>query len=212
LIVVFPAFSTSAPAFLPLRLRSSGTFNNYFLASDFNDLWLRINSLLAQFRDENILPAGVVSSEALGRPEYFAIILVFGDELRPACLPVVLDTWHVQITQTDMIFWSVLGLLLAFNSIRPGKPVSPRQKQIYSHKSALTHSLKVLGVFSTMAILWSVWTNGSIEQWQSVFSGCRARYQTRLFFSINFGNCRCGCLGAYVRSMYAEQVPAWSTH
>jgi hypothetical protein len=142
------------------------TFDNYFLAHSFSDLWKRINTYWRTFVMRVIYTPIYFRLKHHGRTGIFiAVLLTFAANF-------VLHTYqwfwvrgHVQVTQTDVVFWGVLGLLLAFNSILPVKRVSLAKKTEYSHRNAVVKTLKILGVFSAMALLWSLWISGTVNNW-----------------------------------------------
>lgn len=147
------------------------TFDNYFLASSFSDLWRRINVYWRGFVMKLFYFPLYFRFKGLGRPGIFiTVILVFGANFFLHAYQWFWIRGTIQVTQTDIIFWSVLGVLLACNSVMPAKSRAVARNQQYSHKAALLHAGKVLGIFCSMCMLWSLWTSGTVAQWLSLFT------------------------------------------
>lgn len=71
------------------------------------------------------------------------------------------------IISQDIIFWSILGVLVIVNSVVEQR--SGRQRALGNRKPTpkeiAVSSLKTAGVFTTMTILWSFWNVESVPQW-----------------------------------------------
>ena len=74
----------------------------------------------------------------------------------------------------DVLFWSILAVLVTANSLYEEKYGRKRNKLSKNHamlpSEALTRSLKVTTVFVVICVLWSFWTSSSVEQWLAVMS------------------------------------------
>lgn len=142
------------------------TFNNYFLASSFSDLWARINVYWRGFVMKVFYyPIFMRFKERNSRAVFITVILVFGVNFFLHSYQWFWIRGKFYFSETDIIFWSVLGLMLAFNSVlalrRKRVPVSAS----FSWRNASILSLKVMGMFSFMCVMWSLWISQSLETW-----------------------------------------------
>jgi hypothetical protein len=190
------------------------TFNNYFLAYSFGDLWLRINIYWRNFMMKIFYLPLFFRLKHLGHTGIFlTIILVFVANFFLHAYQWFWIRGTVQVTQTDMIFWAVLGLLLACNSILPGKSVSPGKADhtVIKVPCCIPESA---GVFSTMVLLWSLWTSGSIQQWQVIFSQVEKPdiQQIVVLLALILAVVTAGVGAQYVRSKWLQnKVETWSS-
>ena len=144
------------------------TNNNYFLASSFNDLWRRINIYWKDF-----MMSVVFYPVFLGTRRWrmsYRLVLATGI--------VFVITWFLHSYQwfwlqgvfpvkgTDIAFWGFLGMALAVNSVWEARRGRRRMKQSgWSWGSAMAHMIRTLGVFTVMAIVWSLWYSESFADW-----------------------------------------------
>ena len=143
------------------------TFDNYFLASGFSDLWRRINIYWKDF---------------IMKVFYFPLYFKFKKRNDVAIFITVIVVFFINwllhqyqwfwirgnfpIRAVDLIFWLLFGVLVAFNSIYQKRvKKKPRLLGDFSPKEALIKSLKVIGMLVFMSVLWSFWTSPSIESW-----------------------------------------------
>ncbi|HKY61603.1 MAG TPA: hypothetical protein VJP59_11390 [Gemmatimonadota bacterium] len=144
------------------------TNNHYFLASSFNDLWRRINIYWKDFMMTVVFYPVFMSI----RRWRLAIRLIIGTGM------VFFFTWLLHSYQwfwleggfpvraNDIVFWGFLGLALAANSVweaRHGRRRLARSE--WSLTESLGVTARTIGVFSTMAVLWSLWYSGSLAEW-----------------------------------------------
>lgn len=146
------------------------TFNNYFLASGFSDLWHRINSYWREFVMKVFyIPIHFRFKHLGSRGVFISVLLVFVVNF---CLHAYQWFWirgTVLITQTDILFWGILGILLAFNSVLLMKRNRQRRRKTYSFSGALQHAFKVAAMFIFMCLMWSMWTSGTLAKWSMIF-------------------------------------------
>ena len=150
------------------------TNNRYFLASSFTDFWRRANIYWKDFM-----------LKVFYYPAYFALKM-FGDTTRLiiATIVVFLLTWafhsyqwfwlrgSILFTPPDILYWALFGILILVNSIyevRKGRSRSIGPPKWSTRKTTI-ESLKMLGVFSTIAILWGLWTSPSIQEYLGLWS------------------------------------------
>lgn len=147
------------------------TFDRYFLAENFGDLWQRVNGYWRSFMMKIAYFPVYFRLRNLGKKGVFLTVMI------TFLVNFVFHTYQwfwvkgtVQVTETDVLFWGGLGLLLAINSIMPSrKRPAPGASASYSHRAAMVRTLKILGVFLTMSALWSLWTSGSLKDWLYLF-------------------------------------------
>jgi hypothetical protein len=145
------------------------TNHHYFLASSFTDLWRRINIYWKDFMMTIIFYPVFMKARRWSMVQR----LLFAT----AC--VFLVTWFLHSYQwfwlrgvlpirgVDIAFWGILGGALAINSVweaRHGRRVRPGSRG-WSWKGAFGVTARTIGVFSMMAVLWSLWDSGSFSEW-----------------------------------------------
>ena len=150
------------------------THNLYYLAASFTDCWRRINIYWTNF-----------IMNVFYYPIYFRI-RVWGNTvaLVVATFLAFIITWQLHAYQwfwlrgtwlidwNDGLFWGFLAILVVANAlyeVRFGRRRSLTGAAPSWPETMLT-SLRVLGVFLTITILWSFWGANSIDEWLSVWS------------------------------------------
>ena len=152
------------------------TFDHYFFANSFNDIWRRINIYWRDF---------VV--KVFYFPIYFRL-KKYGTAsmLFISTLIVFVINWFLHASQwfwirgsflisaQDIIFWAIFGVAVGINSVmqsrkRPGG----RRPGTWSAHYAMITSLQVIAIFFTMTVLWSFWTSYTIDDWFVLFSVIR---------------------------------------
>ena len=148
------------------------THHRYLLASSFTDFWRRINIYWKDFM-----------LKVFYYPAYFRLRR-FGNTtaLVLATLFVFLMTWFLHAYQwfwlrgtllfvwQDILFWTVLGVLVVVNSLWEAK--RGRQRALGkapSWRGFSTLTLKIAGMFCFICVLWSFWTSESISEWFSLW-------------------------------------------
>lgn len=152
------------------------TFDHYFFANSFSDLWRRINIYWRDF-----------VTKVFYFPIYFRLKR-FGavPGLAFSVLAVFFINWFLHgyqwfwirgvfpLTIQDAVFWGVFGILVAGNSVLQAKrrPVQPRPGA-FSLAYALRNAFSVLGIFTFMIVLWSFWTSQSVGEWWGMVDKAR---------------------------------------
>ncbi len=152
------------------------THHRYYLAASFTDFWRRINIYWKDF---------------MMKLFYYPIFLRLRRwgmtrAMIAATLITFVITWALHSYQwfwlrgtfpvhpQDVLFWSILAVLVTANSLYEEKYGRKRKKltknSVLSPQEALTVSIKVTSVFVVICVLWSFWTSSSIEQWLAVMS------------------------------------------
>ena len=142
----------------------------YYLASNINDYWRRINIYWKDFMLKIIYYPVFMRARKWGMKtgQVVATILVFA------------ATWFLHsyqwfwlqgifpMSSRDIVFWGVLGGMVVWNTIRPSKKAKKNTQ--WSTSEAFIYSLKVLGMFSFITILWSYWNSQSFREWLSILA------------------------------------------
>jgi len=150
------------------------THHLYYLATSFTDYWRRINIYWKDFMTKVFYFPSMMRFKHLGmRP---ALVL--------STAVVFTATWLLHsyqwywlrgtfpITLTDVVFWGILGAFVVVASLREAS--APRKKRAvregWSLRAALSLSVRTVGMFTLMCVLWSLWSSPTIGQWWSVVS------------------------------------------
>ena len=156
------------------------TNHHYFLADSFSDYWRRVNIYWKDFM-----------------MKIFYTPVAFRLRGRGGVMPVVLGsaaaffaTWLLHAYQSfwlrgglffsaqDALFWTILGILVMLNAsweASRGRHRSLSKKINWGVTAAA--SVRTMGVFAILCVLWSLWSSKSIEQWVSIW-----RYADSDFF------------------------------
>jgi hypothetical protein len=150
------------------------THHLYYLASGFNDFWRRINIYWKDFM-----------MKVFYYPAYFRL-RKWGTTIAMvlATLFVFLFTWFFHSYQwfwlrgsfplvlTDVLFWTILALLVVANSLYEAKYGRKRilGKQSWTLRGLFSLAFRTAGTFAIMCILWSLWTSASLSEWFSLWS------------------------------------------
>ncbi|MCB0571986.1 MAG: hypothetical protein KDC66_19605 [Phaeodactylibacter sp.] len=147
------------------------TFDHYFFANSFSDLWRRVNIYWRDF-----------VTKVFYFPIYFRLKRygpLFG--LVGSVLVVFFINWFLHayqwfwirgffpLTVQDTAFWGLFGILVAANSVLQSKRRSNQPRPgTFSWAYALRNAFQILGIFTFMIVLWSFWTSQSIREWWSM--------------------------------------------
>ncbi len=160
------------------------THHKYFLASSISDFWRRINIYWKDFM-----------LKVFYYPAYFKLRR-YGNTvaLVLATLFVFLMTWFLHAYQwfwlrgtilfvwQDILFWTILGMLVVVNSLWQAKHGRERKlgKAAWTWRSLSILTLKTVGTFCFICILWSFWTTESIADWVSLWTAVREKLTAEL--------------------------------
>jgi hypothetical protein len=146
----------------------------YFLASNFTDLWRRINIYWKDFMLWNFYYPAYFRIRHVGETLSIVLVTAF----------IFLLTWFFHayqwfwlrgsflISLQDILFWTFLAILVIINTLYEVKRGRKRTlgQQTWTIKSITSLAFRTAGTFSIMAILWSLWTSDSIQSWFSLWS------------------------------------------
>ena len=149
------------------------THNRYFLSSSFTDFWRRINIYWKDFMMKLVYYPIFMRIRKWGNTT--ALIVT--------TLVVFLATWVLHayqwywirgtflLTWNDGLFWAILGVLVVINALYESK--HGRQRRLWGKAlpwpQAVLTSLKTIGVFVTISVLWSFWSAHSVSEWLGAF-------------------------------------------
>ncbi len=187
------------------------TFNHYFLASSFSDLWSRINVYWRGFVMKVFYyPIFMRFRNRDARAVFITVLIVFAINFFLHSYQWFWIRGKFYFSETDIVFWGVLGLMLAFNSVlalrrKPG-PARPD----FSWRGGLTLSLKVLGMFSFMCVMWSLWISQSLQMWWLLLRRGASADPTEylVVFAGMAALVALGTLFQYIRARAAEETRA----
>ncbi len=147
------------------------THHRYLLASSFTDYWRRINIYWKDFMIRIFFNPVVFRLKRWPQPYALAA----------ATAAVFLATWFLHAYQSfwlrgvwgfgvpDAMFWSILGVLVLVNvQLDARRPPARRSRDNATSPSAwmgVLGSLRVAATFTTIAVLWSLWSSPSLESW-----------------------------------------------
>lgn len=161
------------------RLPESHRF--FFLASSFTDFWRRINIYWKDFMTKVFYYPSFFRLRKRG--ETYALV--------GSTLIVFFSTWalhsyqwfwllgSVLLSWPDVIFWAILAVLLVANSLHEAKRGRKRSLGggLPSMQESARHGLAVAGTFTTICVLWSLWSSHTVGDWLHLWG--QARLGTR---------------------------------
>ncbi len=150
------------------------THRLYFLAYSFNDFWRRINIYWKDFMMKMVYYPLFMRLREWGMLRAMVV----------ATMATLIASWMLhsyqwfwlrgsfELTLQDGVFWTLLGLAVAVNSVYEAKFGRKRAlgRREPSFRDALVLSLKTVAMFCTMCVLWSFWTSSSVDEWLTVIS------------------------------------------
>jgi D-alanyl-lipoteichoic acid acyltransferase DltB (MBOAT superfamily) len=141
------------------------THHRYLLATSFTDYWRRINIYWKDFMVRIVFNPVVFRLKR--RPQPLA--------LAAATAVVFVVTWLLHAYQSfwlrgtwgfsgpDALFWGILGLLVLLN-VQFDAMRGARGAADPSRRPAI-RALRVAGTFTTIALLWSLWSSPTVAAW-----------------------------------------------
>ena len=146
----------------------------YFLASSFTHLWRRINIYWKDFMLKVFYYPALFRIKRWGTTTSMVAATAF----------VFFMTWllhsyqwfwlrgSVLLAAPDMLFWLILAVLIVASMLYETGRGRDRSlsKRALSLGEVTGRALRAAGVFSVMAVLWSLWSSESIRDWVSLLS------------------------------------------
>ncbi len=150
------------------------THHHYLLASGFTDYWRRVNIYWKDFMVRVVF--NPLAFRWKRRPRW--------QTLSVATLAVFVTTWALHAYQsfwlrgiwgfsvTDALFWGILGVLVLVNvqlDARDGANRPSRCSGRPGLRASLVWGSKVAATFTTLALLWSLWSSPDLDTWLGMF-------------------------------------------
>jgi D-alanyl-lipoteichoic acid acyltransferase DltB (MBOAT superfamily) len=150
------------------------THRLYYLAESFTDFWRRINIYWKDFMMKVVYYPTFFRLRRWGATT--ALVM--------ATLLVFLCTWFFHAYQwfwlrgafllatVDVLFWAVLAVLVVANVLHESK--HGRERSLgpagLGLRTFVRRAVKVAATFTTICILWSLWTSASLGEWLALWS------------------------------------------
>jgi D-alanyl-lipoteichoic acid acyltransferase DltB (MBOAT superfamily) len=144
------------------------THHRYLLASSFTDYWRRINIYWKDFMVRVVFNPVVFRLKR--RPQPMALGI--------STAVVFIVTWLLHAYQSfwlrgvwgfglpDAMFWGILGILVLVNVQLEARRARHRRTGPGETAPRLAlRALRVAGTFTTIALLWSLWSSPSVGSW-----------------------------------------------
>jgi len=145
------------------------THHLYYLSSSFNDFWRRINIYWKDFMMKLFYYPTYFKVRKMG--ETWALVI--------STIVVFFFTWVLHAYQWywlrgsllleahDMLFWGVLALFVIVNSVIEAKKGRKRTlgQKGWTVTSLAAHWCRVAVTFTIIALLWSLWSSETLEEW-----------------------------------------------
>jgi len=163
------------------------TNRHYFLAESFTDYWRRVNIYWKDFMVKifytpvafrlrsrgDVLP-GVVGSAA-------AFVATW-------ILHAYQSYWlrgGMYFTLQDGLFWTILGVLVMINTAWEARRGRKRALSArFEWRAAATASLRTMGVFAVLCVLWSLWSAKSMGEWLALWKHVDAAFLAGAFAAL----------------------------
>ncbi len=143
------------------------THKRYFLASSFLDYWRRVNIYWKDFVEKVVFYPVFLRVRRSGAPQplVLAVLLTFAVTWLLHSYQWFWLRGRFPITVTDAIFWGVLGVAVAANSVWESRRRRAAPAEGFSPGGALARSAQTLAMFAFLAVLWSLWSADSLSEW-----------------------------------------------
>lgn len=164
------------------------THHLYYLSASFTDFWRRINIYWKDFMMKVFYYPIFFRLKSLGMTKAIVIstIIVFFLTLAFHSYQWFWLRGQFPIIWQDAVFWGILGCLVIINSLwelKKGKGQNLAAK-VWSVKSSVIYSTKVLLTFTCICTLWSLWSAESWLGWLSMFKVLGQLTYSEIFFAL----------------------------
>ena len=149
--------------------------NRYWHASSFTDFWRRANIYWRDFMQRVVFYP--IYFRLRHWPATASLLLATG--------VVFFITWALHGYQwfwirgsystsgPDILFWSVFGVVVAANTLYDARAAARKTATAgldRSFRQLALHTLRIMGVFSVICLLWSIWISSSLAEWVSLWN------------------------------------------
>lgn len=149
----------------------SETHHRYLLSSSFTDFWRRINIYWKDFIQKLFFYPVFFRTKQWG--ETTALVVSTAVAFAVTWFLHAYQTFWIlgrfPLVATDIIFWMILASLVvisvAYESRRKKRRRLSAERRTFRSEAA--RALKTIATFTTIVVLWSLWTAESVEQWLS---------------------------------------------
>jgi D-alanyl-lipoteichoic acid acyltransferase DltB (MBOAT superfamily) len=143
------------------------THHHYLLATGFTDYWRRINIYWKDFMIRVVFNPVVFKLKRWPQPAALAL----------ATAIVFLATWVLHAYQwfwlcgswnfsvPDALFWGTLGALVLVNVQFDARRPRKVRNEARSARQIAVRVIKTAGTFTTIALLWSLWSSPTVSAW-----------------------------------------------
>ena len=150
------------------------TNHKYCLSSSFTDFWRRINIYWKDFMLKVFYYPAYFKLKNLGETKALVLATVFTFAVTWA-LHSYQWFWlrgSVPLRWQDAVFWTVLATLVVANSLYEMKFGRQRSlgRSTWTLGSFANRTLKTIGTFTAVVVLWSLWTSETFSGWLSMWS------------------------------------------
>lgn len=150
------------------------TFDNYFIATSFVDLWRRINIYWRDF---------------ILKLFFYPIMFIYKKRIKKYLLPVTMlsvflitfilhsyqlfwITGNFSLRLVDLVFWLTVGILITINSmiIEYNSLKGKKKIQKNTFLSYSINTLKMIGMILFMSTMWGLWNSKTLTEWLFLMS------------------------------------------
>ena len=150
------------------------THRSYFLASSFTDFWRRINIYWKDFMMKVFYYPAFFALRKRGQVTalVLATLLVFAVTWALHSYQTFWIQGHFLLAWNDVMFWSVLAVLVLANSLHEWRRGRQRRltDRALSWGATLRTAASTVAMFCTICVLWSLWSTESLAAWFSLWS------------------------------------------
>ena len=146
------------------------THHNYLLATSFTDYWRRINIYWKDFMVRIVFNPVVFRLKRRPQPLALAVatIVVFAATWALHAYQAfwLRGTWS--FTAPDALFWGILGALVLVNVQLDARRPRGRSRLVADSASPrllAIRAARTAGTFTTIALLWSLWSSPNVAAW-----------------------------------------------
>ncbi len=152
------------------------TNDRYFLSSNYNDLWRRVNIYWKDYMQKIFYYPSYHFFTKRGITGTPALVLT--------TIYVFIATWFFHayqwfwlrgsflFTTTDVVFWVILALLVIFNTLRETKQGRVRTlgTRAITNKELVVLGVKNMATMSFLTFLWTMWTSPTLKDWLGLWA------------------------------------------
>lgn len=141
------------------------TFDNYFLASDFSDLWRRLNTYFKDMMVKVFYYPIFFKLKHIGtiKAILITILIVYNASWFIHSLQWLWLKGTFPIKAGDLIYWNTFGVLVGLTTLKDLKKISITKHLNLSDNNR--QLVKITFTFTIMCLLWSLWSAPTVTSW-----------------------------------------------